>query len=138
MNIDSAREVRSARVIEPVIVREPGVFVGDCNEVPRTNMIEAGLTFLLRSENLFHTRDFFDERPDVIEDGGVVDINVSDLVIGDGKGATGAGIEQLESQFFANRDPVFLTKQAIEVEGIVHRRDAIFGDDQWGDSARLK
>src|ERR1043165_5602855 len=50
-----------------------------------------------------------------------------DLMIGHGKRAACAEIEQLASKLLLDGEPALLAKQTIEVNGACHRRDAVLG-----------
>src|SRR5688572_30994663 len=52
---------------------------------------------------------------------------MSDLMVRDGEDFARAGIQQLSPEFLACNYPSFLTQHAIKMNRGVHRRNAIFG-----------
>ena len=49
-------------------------------------------------------------------------------MVGDGEDLARASVEELESEFLFHREPALLPKDAVEVDGLVHGRDAVFGE----------
>src|SRR6185503_8655144 len=57
----------------------------------------------------------------------VVEIDVRNLVIGDGENAARAAIEHFPAKLLFNCQPALLAENAVKVDGSVHWRDPIFG-----------
>jgi hypothetical protein len=84
------------------------------------------------------TGGLFEEALDAGAEGWVLEIDVGDLVIGDGEGLTGSGVEEFEAEFVANGEVAVLAQEAVEVDGMVDGGDAVFGDDPGFDAALLE
>ena len=44
-------------------------------------------------------------------------MDMGDLMVGDGKDARVAGIQDLEPEFFLGRDPALLAEESVDVDG---------------------
>src|SRR6266850_199861 len=60
------------------------------------------------------------------------------LMVGYGKGAACATIEQFKAQFLASHDPLLLAKYSVKVNGLVDRRDPVLGYNDDSDGALLE
>jgi hypothetical protein len=85
MDVHATGEIGRDRVVQPVIVGEPGAFGGDGDQVARARMVQAEFLFFLRAQDGFDAglageevaRGGFERR--------VVEIDVGDLVVRDGE-----------------------------------------------------
>lgn len=90
MDVHATGEIGRDRVVQPVIVGEPGAFGGDGDQVARARMVQAEFLFFLRAQDGFDAglageevaRGGFERR--------VVEIDVGDLVVRDGEDLAGA------------------------------------------------
>ena len=122
VDIDGACEVGGFCVVGPVVVGEPGVGFGHDDEV-------AGAGVVLRAD-LVDAGGVLEEGPDFIGDGRVVDVDVGDLVVGDGEGLATAIVEGFAAEFVFDREPAFLAEEAVEMDWAVDRGDPVFGKEE--------
>ena len=82
-------------IVEPVRVGEPGVRLGQGHEVPGPGMLQADLAALLAGEDQGDSRLLDEELADAVEVLSLADVDVGELVIADGEGPAGEGVERL-------------------------------------------
>src|SRR4030095_4526657 len=71
-------------------------------------------------------------------DAGIVEINVSNLMIGHGKRAARTAVEQFQSQLLPDGYPTMLAQHSIEVNGGIDRGDAVLRDNHHSHGALAK
>ena len=59
----------------------------------------------------------------------IVDMDVGDLVVGDGEGGAFAGVEQFTAEFFSDREKPMLAQDAIEVDRLTDLGDPVLGEE---------
>src|ERR1043166_9922285 len=94
-------------------------------------MIDVHRLFFGASKHTLYAFLFFDKRAGRFLKRSVVQINVRDLMVGDGKNFARAAIEQLEAEFFLDRKPAFGSEQPVEMDRPIHRCDSIFGEQNY-------
>ena len=62
---------------------------------------------------------------------------MGDLVVGDGEGFTVSVVEGFASEFVFDGEPAFFAEEAIQMEWLVDRGDAVFGKQHDADAARF-
>ncbi len=87
VDLDLAAEVRRVLVVEPVVVGEPGVALGQDDEFAGALVGEPGGSESLAFEHLAHTLERGDRLARGRDIGRVLYIHVRDLVVGDREGA---------------------------------------------------
>ena len=115
VDIDAAGEVGRFGVVLPVVVGEPAFGVGDGDEVATALVVEAGHVLFHLAEDLADAGGHFEDGADVVEDGGIVDVDVGELVVGDGEGFGAAEVECFEAEFVFDGEPAALAEDAVEV-----------------------
>ncbi len=128
MDIDGAREVGRHGVVEPVVIGEPTARFGDGDQIARARMAQAQLFLCGGVEDALDAGFGFNGGAHFVLDGGIVEINMRDLVIGHGEGARAAAVERLESEFVLDREPAVAAQHAIEVHRRVDLGDAVLGE----------
>src|SRR5687767_13803947 len=93
---------------------------------------------LFWSQDALHARGLLKSGTDLRQDRGIVDVNMGHLVIGHSKGFAGAGVEQFKAKLVLDRKPALLAKNAIQVDRLGNRTDAIFGKNQHLDATLLE
>src|SRR5690606_29090872 len=88
-------------------------------------------------EDAFDAVQPFEQRADARNVLFALHVDVSELVIGDGKRATGTRIELLESQLFTHADVPVLSQQAIDVDGSSDLGDAVFREHDHAHAAAV-
>ena len=120
MDIYCTCKVRRARVVHPVVISEPRIFIRNRNEIASAAMARVIVEHRLHASRVFQKRfDFAVERV-------VIDVNMRHLMICYGKDLARTGIEQLVSQFFLDRQPALFAEESVEMDGFVHLRDSVF------------
>ncbi len=127
VDVDAAGEVGGDGVVEPVVVGEPGVFFGNGDEVAAAFVGDAGGFLLLAVEDLGDAGEGGEGVADLGFDGGIVEVDVGDLVVGDGEGLAGSAVELLEAELVFDADPAALAQGTVDVDGLVYLGDAVFG-----------
>ena len=135
MDVHGAGEIGRAAVMEPIIIGEPGVGLGDGDEITSARVGEAGGGLSRRIPDFSDAGSFFQKLADGGRKRGIVQINVGDLMVGDGENAAGTGIENFAAELFLDGQPALLAKQAVEMDGGIHVGKAVFGEEDDGDAA---
>ena len=68
----------------------------------------------------------------------IIEVNMRDLMIGHGERPACAAVKKFQPQFLPHRNPALLPEKTIQMDGRIHRRDAVFGKQNDPHSARLK
>src|SRR3954451_1816304 len=105
MNVHGSGEVRRECIVHPIIVGEPGVFGGNSYQITGTWMVEAGRPLLLRTQNTVDAVLFFKERAHRVFQRAVIEVNVGDLMVGDGEDFARAAVKQFEAEFLLYGKP---------------------------------
>src|SRR5207302_9886862 len=98
VNVHGRREVGRARVVEPIVVGEPGIGRRDRDELARARVVESDRLLPLLVQDLLDAGERLESRPRPTEILGVAHVAVRDLVIRDGERPRGAGVEQLPAE----------------------------------------
>ncbi len=85
VDLDGAREVGRVRGVEPVVVGEPSLRIGDEDQLPGPHVIQAGCSLALLVEHLGDARQLGQQRGDAGNVTRVADVDVRELVVGDGE-----------------------------------------------------
>ncbi len=135
VDLDELREVGRAVVVEPVVVREPGVRLRHGDEFTGARVVQVlGLLALVVEE-------FGDARKSVqggagrVEVLGAADVHVGDLVVGDREGAGGHRVEVLHAVLRVHLEESGAAQGPVDVHGPADRGDAVLG--QRDDGAAL-
>ena len=91
VNVDRARIVRRAVVVEKVVVGEPAARVGDRNQLARARMIQADRALAFLVQHALDTGQAAQQLRDFAHEFRSRHVDMRDLVIGDGKGIGRAG-----------------------------------------------
>ena len=135
MDVHATSVVRRFAVIEPVVISEPTAEVGNGDQIAAARVVESGEEFLLFAEDVLHTGRVLQQFADFVSNGGIVDVDVRELVIGDGDCLTAAGVNGFASKFVFDADPALLAEEAVEMHRAVHIGDAVFGEENDFDAA---
>ena len=95
VDLDAGREVGCLRIVQPVVVREPGVGRRHGDQLARAGVIEAGRLLALVVQHLGHAVEPLELGAHRADVGGIAHVHVRHLVIGDGKRARHPRVEQL-------------------------------------------
>ena len=68
----------------------------------------------------------------------IIEINMRDLMIGHGERPARAAVKKFQAQFLPHGNPASLPEKTVQMDGRIHRRDAVFGKQNDPHSARLK
>lgn len=96
MDVHAPRHVRCTCIIFPILEDELGVGFGDDYEVASSFVVEIIVPLGLPVENPAHAVEVAQECHDFLRYGGLVDVDVRELAVGDGERAAGVGAEELE------------------------------------------
>jgi len=127
MDVDGAGEIRGAGIVEPIVIREPGSWFGDGDQLAAAGLGDVHVTLIVGVQ---HTLDAFDGFQNVFHAAdvlGVFYINMGHLMIRHGECGTFAGVEQFESEFFPDRQQTLLPQRAIQMHRLIHFGYAVFG-----------
>ena len=92
VDVDGTGVVWGETVVEPVVVGEPGVWLGDGDEVACSRVVEGEFLFVGGVEDLGDSAGFFQYGAHFVGVDGVVDVDVGDLVVCDGDGGAGSWV----------------------------------------------
>src|SRR5690606_2016211 len=95
VDVDGAGVVGGIGVVEPPVVGEPAIGLAEGDELSTAGMVEAdgALAFVVQDE--VDAGDALQEGSDFGYALGVADVDVGDLVVGNGKGFAASGVEVL-------------------------------------------
>ena len=97
MDVDAAGELGRAVVVEPVVIGEPRAGLGDDDELARALVVDAVAGLLFAIEHLVDAGQRLEHVARALQVGGVGDVHVRDLVVGDGERPRGPRVELLAS-----------------------------------------
>ena len=137
VDVDGAGIIGGAVVVPPVVVGEPGVGLCHSHEVACARVVQVVRTLAFGIQHLGYAGRARDERPHLVEDRGVVHVDVRHLVVRYGEGGRGAGVEHLAPQLLAVVDPAALAEQPVQVDGPRDGPDAVLGQHHDAHAARL-
>ena len=132
VDIDAPGEVRGAGLLQPVIVGEPGILVGQGDEIPGPGMIQPSGRPGGTGEDLTDSGSFFEQGPHRGFEGTVVEVDMGHLMIGHREDPAGPGIQQLQAQLLPHRQPALLPEQAVEMHRAVDGGNAVLGQEDHG------
>ena len=102
MDIDRAREVRRAPIVQPEVVREPRLGLGDRDQIAGPRVADVMRALAGAVEHRLDAGSPFDDGADRVGLRRVVDVHVRDLVIGHRERGARAGVEHLAAQLLAH------------------------------------
>ena len=114
--------IRRALVVLPVVIGEPGIFLRDCDQIAGALVVDSCRALFLGAEDAIDSGRVFQQGTDVFLNEWIVDVDVCDLMIGDGKGLAGAEVEEFSTEFLFDREPALVAEDAIEVDRSVDVR----------------
>ena len=85
--------------------------------------------FAFGIEHVLDSWRLLEERTDLVKPGRVVDVDMRDLMVGDGERRARAGVEHFEAELFANGDETLLPQHAVDVHGRRHVAQAVLRQD---------
>ena len=135
MDVDGAGKVGRLVVVEPIVIGEPTAGIRDGDEIAAAGVVEPGFGEFGTVENALDAFSLGENGFNVLPQARVIEVDVGDLVIGDGEGATIAKFEDVAPQLFLDLEPAVLAKDAIEVNGAIDLGDAVFGEEDGLDAA---
>lgn len=138
MDVDGAGEIWCAAVIEPVVVGEPAAGFGDEDNVAAARMGDVVFRLVAACEQEVDAMDIAEQPGVMIDIRFVSEVDVRNLVIGNGEGVAGAGVEQFEALFFAYGERAVITQQAVDGDGGIDRFDAVFAEQDHADVAVIE
>ncbi len=83
MNIDGSREIGGLLIVQPIVIGEPRVRLGQCNQLATPRMVELQLA---GCHHRVDTRDGLHELPNFIDAIRLLNVDVGQLMIDDSKG----------------------------------------------------
>jgi hypothetical protein len=89
---------------------------GDRDQFAAAPVLDPVLTLATLVENAFHSGRGLNEAVHRGETGGIVDVDVCHLMIGDSKRGTGARIEHVEPELVADLEQAVLPEHTIEMD----------------------
>src|SRR5437870_13303823 len=92
-------------------------------------MIDSERGFFLVVEDGFDTFLLLEKASDLRFPGRIIEVNMGDLMVGNGEDFAGAAIEQFMAQFIFNGEPAFSPEDTVQMDGPVHVGDAVFGQE---------
>ena len=128
VDLDGAREVRGALRVEPVVVREPRVALGQSDEVPGALVSEAGGISIRSLEHQVHAPQRADRLPGAGQVLRRADVDVCDLVVSDRERARRPGIEVLHPCLLVDAQQPGAAQRAIDLHRARGRRDPVLGE----------
>ena len=135
MDINATGEVRGQSVVHPVVVREPGVLGGGGDQVACAFVRDAVGLFFSSSPRRGHAVSGLRGVVGLGFDGRVVDVNVSDLMIGHGKCLAVPRSLVVPVEFLLDGDPALLAEQTVEMNWLIDRSDSVFRKQDDPDAA---
>src|SRR5688500_14675018 len=116
MDFDKTREIGSAAIVQPVVVGEPGIRSRQGHKLARARMIETKGMLLAAIEHAFDARQRSDQLLGFDDKIRLGDVNVRDLMVGDGKGARLSDIENFSAILDTDAEKAGLAQRAIDVD----------------------
>ena len=138
MNIDRPGKVRSAAVLEPIIVGEPCVRRRHRHEVTRSRMVDACRTLRRLVEHRRHPVDRLEQPSHGRKLVTVSDVNMRHLVVRHRKHFARTEVHQLEPQLLFNAEPPALAKDPVQMNRFGHRHNPILGQQDDLDGPRIE
>jgi hypothetical protein len=132
VDLDGPGVVGRPRVVEPVVVGEPGVGLGDRDQLAGALVVEARRPLAVLVQHLRDPVQGLEVGAHRRDVGGVADVDVGDLVVGHGEGARGPRVQVLHAVLGVHLEPAPPAQQAVDVDRAGHPRDAVLADDQHG------
>ena len=126
MDVHGPGKIRRPRIIQPVIVSEPRVRIRHGNQIARALVINTGGDFFRLAQHGIHASSLAQYIANLILQGHIIKINMRHLMIRHGEHPAGPGIENFPPQLILHRQPAAFPKNPVQVDGIVHIRNAIF------------
>src|SRR5207247_10649117 len=118
MDGDGAREVGRPRVIEPVVVGEPGVALRYRDQISRPLVVETELHLARVVEHPLHAVDRAQDAGHPVAILAALHVDVRDLVIGDGESARLDEDEKLPDEWrLERREEAGLAEDAVRMQG---------------------
>ena len=97
VNLDRTRKIRGAVVIHPVIVREPRIGIGDCDEIAGAIVLKPRNVAPATVNELLDTFMVPEKLAHLAQRIRIIYVDVGQLMIGYGKGAAGARIQKFSA-----------------------------------------
>ena len=99
--------------------------VGDEHQVAGALVVEAVRRLRAAVEHLVDAGELGAQPADRLEVGGVVDVDVRDLVVGDGEGPRGPRVEVLHAVLGVDLEQPAAAQHPVDVDGLVGVGDAV-------------
>ena len=129
VDLDLAAEVRRVLVVEPVVVGEPGVALGQHDELAGALVRQPGRGQRLALEHLAHAVERGDRLARGRDVGRVLYIHVRDLVVGDREGARGPRVQVLHARLRVDVQQAGAAQGAVDLDRALGGRDAVLAQD---------
>ena len=128
VDLDRAREVGRSLVVEPVVVGEPGVRLGDGDELARPRVVEAGRALSLVVQDEVDAGQLPEQVAHRRQKLGLADVDVGHLVVGHGERARRPRVEVLHPLLREHLQQALAPEQAVDVDWPCRRRDPVLGE----------
>src|SRR5207247_3280795 len=115
VDIDATGKVRRFAVFQPEVVSEPCVLVSDGNEITGARVVDARLDLPSRTHDAGHAGRVFKQGDRFGFNRAVIQVDMRDLVVGDGENFAGTAIEHFQAEFVFDYDPTLLAKVPVEI-----------------------
>lgn len=137
VDVHAAGEVGGFAVVLPVVVGEPALGIGDGDEIAAALVVEAEEVLFHLAEDLGDAGGGFEGGANGGKNALIVQVDVGDLMVGDGEGFGAAEIEGFAAEFVFDVEPALLAEDAVQVDGLLDVGDAVLGEEDDFDVPRF-
>src|SRR6266849_9926610 len=127
VNVHRSSIVWCQRIVEPIVVGKPGTWLGNRYQLPRSRMIEMGLSLAFIVQYLCNACGRLQQRTHFVYTCRIIDVDMGHLMIGHSKGNARPGIQQFSAQLLPHGNHSMLPQFPIEVNRPGDRDDTVLG-----------